>query len=85
MRYEWTMKGVGSNWSGGKKGFVEADTVPEAKRKATIASGTGHWKKAWRNEHDFFVKYDGDGRKSAVTTQFENQAENLCVLRECPE
>ena len=84
MRYEWTLRAV-TGFGNGRKGFVEADSEREAKRKATEASGTGDWKKAWRKEHDSFVKYDGDGRKSAVTTQFENQAENLCVLRECPE
>ena len=85
MRYEWTMKGVGSNWIGGKKGFVEADTVPEAKRKATIASGTRNWKKAWRNEHDYFVKYDGDARLSSATRSWGKEAMEMCVLRECPE
>ena len=71
--------------SGGRKGFVEADTVREAKRKATEASGTRNWKKTWRLDSlGHFVKYNGDARLSPIY-HGGNHATLLCILRECPE
>ena len=80
MQYEWEIRSYGKRI---RHGLVEGDTERQAKRKATEAAGVGHWKKAWRSELNYWVKYGGgDGRLSNTYSNYRGQRSTVqLVLR----
>lgn len=78
MIYYWYIR---SHSSTTRDGYVNADTDRQAKVRATKDAGVEHWKKAWRSEMDYWVKYGaGDGRLSNLH-DYDKRSHVQLVLR----